>query len=159
MFPWEVHNGRSSSLVQLISVISAIGWAPASLNPLSPLHLLPSFYLLSSSSPGAPLGERPFLHTGFATASPETPSPRFFLLVRKWKWQRDASHLGVFVSFRTDVTRGIIDRYRFRLRRFFITIQDFQSLAIALRWFLYERKLEKINFKLIFHCDDLNERR
>lgn len=96
MFPWEVHNGWSPSLVQLISVISAIGWAPASLNPLSLLHLPPSppphFFFLFSRI--VPPGERPFLRTGFATRRPPQPfARRFFhrfeVKMKKKKRKRD----------------------------------------------------------------------
>lgn len=97
MFPWEVHNGWSPSLVQLISVISAIGWAPASLNPLSLLHLPPPppphFFFLFSRI--VPPGERPFLRTGFATRRPPQPFATVLPPFRgenEKEWKRIAGH-------------------------------------------------------------------
>lgn len=96
MFPWEVHNGWSPSLVQLISVISAIGWAPASLNPLSLLHLPPPppphffFPFLAHRSPG--------WTTVFAHRFRNTPPPSTLRYgsstVSRWKWKRMKKNRG-----------------------------------------------------------------
>lgn len=91
MFPWEVHNGWSPSLVQLISVISAIGWAPASLNPLSLLHLPPpppppTFFSFSRAS--FPRVNDRFCAPVSQRAAPLNPSLDGSSTVSRWKWKR-----------------------------------------------------------------------